>query len=187
MLPDTARPATYFLGGNSSGIGLNHTSNHWFTTAAGGALQKVIDTMFKGGWGAVGVNDGSLTWGGLFDIKANWVPSHHGHRDGTEVDLSFNYPSKISEEQKAKTYAELCKANNAAFNVQTLWHQDDGYPPHFHLYLDGTGLTSQAGGGPCCTQYQITRVKKDKNGAPLLKDGKPVQETVKLCNETSPR
>jgi hypothetical protein len=188
MLPDTAKPATYTLVGNTVGFGLNHKSNHWFTTPAGAVLQKVVDAMFMTGWGAVGVNDGSLVWGGLFDIKGGWTPSHDGHRVGTEVDLSVINPRKVTDEQKKKTYAELCKKNNTAFSIQTLWHQDDGYPEHFHMYLDGNGLTSQAKGGPCCARYKTTRAKVDKNGEPVLgKNGKPLQETVALCQETSPR
>ena len=144
--------------------------------------------MFDTGWGAVGVNDGSLMWGGLFDIRGGWTPSHSEHRTGSEVDLSVTNPRSITGLQKKKTYAELCKKENTAFSIQTLWHQDDGYPEHFHMYLDGTGLTREAGGGPCCTRYKTTRVKKDKNGAPVLdKNGVPVQETVALCEETTPR
>ena len=151
-------------------------------------LNKVVDTMFNTGWGAVGVNDGSLVWGGLFDIVGGWTPSHHEHRSGNEVDISVTNPKKATAEQKKKTYAELCKKYNTAFSVQTLWHQDDGYPEHFHMYLDGTGLTSKAGGGPCCAHYKTTRAKKDKSGNPVLdKAGNPVQETVALCEETNPR
>ena len=176
MLPDTAKPATYTL----VGVTGNHKSNHWFSSASVVTLGKVADAMFNTGWGAVGVNDGSLVWGGLFDIKGGWTPSHHEHRAGTEVDLSVTNPRQVTNEQKKKTYAELCKKDNTAFSIQTLWHQDDGYPEHFHMYLDGVGLTSQAGSGPCCARYKTTRVKLDKNG-------KPVQETVALCEETSPR
>ena len=184
LLADTKVPLSYTLVGQTT----NHTSNHWFLPKSRDTLAIVVDTMFNTGWGAVGVNDGSLVWGGLFDIKGGWTPSHHEHRSGNEVDISVTNPRLASALQKKKTYAELCKKDNTAFSLQTLWHQDDGYPEHFHMYLDGTGLTSQAGGGPCCARYKTTRAKKDKNGNPVLdKGGNPVRETVALCEETSPR
>ncbi len=185
MLSDTKTPANYSLVGQITG---KHTSNHWFLPKAKETLVTIVDTMVRTGWGAVGINDGSLVWGGLFDISGNWKPSHSGHRTGNEVDLSFNNPRLISNVQKRTTYTELCKKDNAAFSVQTLWHQDDGYPPHFHLYLDGVGLTSEAKGGPCCERYNTKRAKQKKDGSPVLDaSGNPVQETVALCEETSPR
>ena len=184
MLADTKLPPSYTMVGQTG----NHSSNHWLTSGSVVTLGKVTEAMFKSGWGAVGVNDGSLVWGGLFDIKGAWTPSHHEHRTGSEVDLSVTNPRSITSVQKKKTYAELCKKENTAFSIQTLWHQDDGYPEHFHMYLDGAGLTREAAGGPCCARYKTTRVKKDKNGAPVLdKNGVPVQEIVALCEETTPR
>jgi hypothetical protein len=184
MPPDTKVPPRYTLVGQTA----NHSSNHWFTLSSRNTLYMVVDVMVKTGWGAVGINDGSLIWGGLFDIKGNWSPSHSEHRTGNEVDISVTNPGLVSASKKKNTYAELCKKENTAFSLQTLWHVDDGYPEHFHMYLDGTGLTSQAGGGSCCARYKTTRAKNDTNGNPVLDAaGKPVQETVALCEETSPR
>lgn len=184
MPPDSKVPPRYTLVGQTA----NHASNHWFTLSSRNTLYMVVDAMVKTGWGAVGINDGSLMWGGLFDIKGNWSPSHSEHRTGNEVDISVTNPGLVSAAKKKTTYAELCKKENTAFSLQTLWHVDDGYPEHFHMYLDGTGLTSQAGGGPCCARYKTTRAKKDRNGNPVLDTGgKPVQETVALCEETSSR
>lgn len=181
---DTMSPPRYTLVGQTG----RHGSNHWFLPDSLKVLTKVANAMFETGWGAVGVNDGSLIWGGLFDIKGGWTPSHSEHRAGDEVDLSVTNPRSITGSQKKKTYVELCKKENTAFSIQTLWHQDDGYPEHFHMYLDGTGLAREAGGGPCCARYKTTRVKKDRDGNPVLdKNGLPLQEKVALCEETSPR
>ena len=121
MLTDIAKPAPYILVGNTGGVGLNHKSNHWCRSAAVVTLGKCVDAMFKTGWGTVGVNDGRLMWNGLFDIKGNWTTPHSKHRTGTEVDISFNNPNEIVEEQKKETYAELRSANTTAFSIQTLW------------------------------------------------------------------
>lgn len=104
MLPDTAKPPSYTLVGNLTYPGSNHKSNHWFTATAGGVLQKVVDALFETGWGVVGVNDGSLPLGGLFDINAGWKPWHKERRTGTEVYFSFNNPRAITEQQRQKAY-----------------------------------------------------------------------------------
>lgn len=36
------------------------------------------------------LNDASLIWGGLFDIKGKWKPAHEGHRKGIEIDVKAN-------------------------------------------------------------------------------------------------
>ncbi len=36
------------------------------------------------------LNDASLPWGGLFDIKGGWAPNHVGHRKGVVVDVRAN-------------------------------------------------------------------------------------------------
>lgn len=184
---DTAKPARFVLVGATA----NHNSNHWFMPASTVSLGRIVEAMQKSGWGTVGVNDGSLVWGGLFDVAGDWQEKPNGHQEhrvGTEVDLSFFRPNPISEDQKKRTYSELCKKDAVTLDVQTLWHKDDGSRyPHFHVYLDGNGLTKDAGRGPCCALYKIIRPKV-KNGVPVLDGGgKPVLESVKLCEETSPR
>lgn len=176
---DTRTPKTYILIGGDTPLGKNHPDNHYFTEAAKVTLKEVTKSMFDLGQGVVGVNDGSLHDGGLFDIKGLWAPSHFEHRSGTEVDLSFTNPKRIGGKAFEDTYEELCKKKNAAFDIQTLWHKADGIEPHFHMYLDGTGLRTDAG-GRCCAQ--VTAPKKDKDGNPILdKKGKPV--LTKICEQ----
>lgn len=189
LTADTATPRQYTLVGNTAAPGLNHPSSHWFAPTSLKVLEKVIGIMNTTGWGAVGVNDGSLPWGGLFDIYGKWAPpSHQGHRDGTEVDISFTLPKSPTDALKKKTFDKLCEKENTTLDIQTLWHKDDGYKEHYHIYLDGTGLGSNAAGGNCCTSYKITRAKKNKDGTPVLdRSGKVVTEQVFLCEEVAPR
>ena len=176
LTADTLQPARYILVGNTGSPGKNHVGNHWFTSQSRGGLFKVIEVMRDSGWGQVGVNDGNLEWGGLFDIYGNWAPSHESHREGNEVDISFSRPTPPSSKQKKTTYDKLCEKGNTALDVQTLWHKDDGFQEHYHLYLDGTGLRKDAG-GKCCTQ--VKQAKKDKLGQPVLDAaGKAVMATA---------
>ena len=176
LTADTLQPARYILVGNTGSPGKNHVGNHWFTSQSRSGLFKVIEVMRDSGWGQVGVNDGNLEWGGLFDIYGNWAPSHESHREGNEVDISFSRPTPPSSKQKKTTYDKLCEKGNTALDVQTLWHKDDGFQEHYHLYLDGTGLRKDAG-GKCCTQ--VKQAKKDKLGQPVLNAaGKAVMATA---------
>lgn len=182
---DTAKPPQYALVGAISG---KHTSNHWFTPKARDTLLYVVNFMYETGWGNVGVNDGSLTWGGLFDVKDSWKTPHSEHRVGTEVDIAFQRPKAITDTQKKKAYSELCKKDNAALDVQTLWHEDDLFPDHFHIYLTGQGLTSKAKGAPCCMSYVKWEPEFNKDKTPIIgKDGKPKLKAVSYCEETTPR
>lgn len=175
LTADTQQPASYILVGNTGYPGQNHVGNHWFTSSSVNGLNQVIEVMRDSGWGQVGINDGNLEWGGLFDIKGNWAPSHESHHAGNEVDISFSRPKPPSSKQKKTTYDKLCEKGNTALDVQTLWHKDDGFQEHYHLYLDGTGLRKDAG-GKCCTQ--VKQAKKDKLGQPVLNAGKPVMVTA---------
>jgi hypothetical protein len=183
LTADTGTPRTFTLVGNTGYPGTNHLGNHYFTAAAKETLVNgVIPTLAKAGWGVVGVNDGSLKDGGLFDIKGNWAPSHAEHRKGTEVDLSFRNPKGVGDKTVRDAYKELCKKEGVAFDVQTLWHKNDGYEPHYHIYLNGSGLRSGAS-QKCCESYKGP--KKDKDGNVVLdKKGNPVMAT--MCEEQNP-
>jgi hypothetical protein len=183
LTADTGTPRTFTLVGNTGYPGTNHLGNHYFTEAAKLTLTTgVIPTMFNAGWGVVGVNDGSLKDGGLFDIKGNWTQSHAEHRKGTEVDLSFKNPKVVGDKTVRDAYKELCKKEGVSFDIQTLWHKNDGYEPHYHIYLNGSGLRSGAV-QKCCESYKGP--KKDKDGNVVLdKKGNPVMAT--MCEEQNP-
>ena len=166
LTADKGTPKTFNLVGNTNYPGTNHPGNHYFTAAAKETLVNgVIPTMIEAGWGVVGVNDGSLKDGGLFDINGNWTTSHAGHRIGTEVDISFKQPKGVGDKTVREAYKELCKKDGAAFDIQTLWHKNDGYEPHYHIYLNGLGLPSGSK-EKCCERNRTP--KKDKEGNIVL-------------------
>jgi hypothetical protein len=130
----------YTLQGNTSALGRNHRGNHYFTKNASDNLIKFIDTLAVLGWKPVAVDDGSLMWGGRFDIKASWGGSHQEHRTGEEVDISV---VRGTDPKKTKSaYDEFCEDKKVEVPTAILWHdvplnQGGAYPPHFHLRLNG--------------------------------------------------
>lgn len=136
--PDSQSPARYTLIGETT----THPVNHYFSTAAIQAFYGLL-RVFQSpelNWGALGINDSSLVWGGRFDIGAGWSGAHHEHLEGDEVDISFYRPNGISAELRRKTYDKL--AEGEVFkSPQTLWHVNDnpstGSKAHFHVYLLG--------------------------------------------------
>lgn len=133
---DSAAPARYKLIGSTG----KHAANHFFTTDAKEALKIMLSTFAEFNWGIVGVNDASLIWGGRFDIAGAWGGSHHEHRDGQEVDISFYNPGGIPPATRQKVYDDLRTAQGIA-TPEVLWHLQDnsgtGSKAHFHVYLLG--------------------------------------------------
>jgi hypothetical protein len=147
-------PARYTLVGNYGDSGntyqrFNHTDTQFLSESAWEVLDDLIDTFIELGWGQVGINDSSLEWGGMFDISGKWLEpilnslgkyttgGHAEHRDGQQVDISFMRPASISNALRQKVFDEVCDGDGSALPPAVLWHQNDGYPPHFHIYLTG--------------------------------------------------
>lgn len=84
--------------GNTTTRGLRHPSNHnaspelhAFVRALAAlynarAPLEVIPTA----QGSFGLNDMSITTGGIFDIEGNWSMPHQRHRFGTDCDIDRN-------------------------------------------------------------------------------------------------
>ena len=145
--PDTETPPRYTLVGNvgdaSNGYKtFQHNITHYLTEQSWSNLKTLISTFIDLGWGQIGINDASLEWGGLFDIEGKWTTSggHAEHRDGKQVDISFVRPLSVSSDKRQKVFDEVCASKGAALPV-VLWHQNDGYAPHFHIYLTGQSVT----------------------------------------------
>ncbi len=156
---DTQTPARYVLVGQLA----QHPNSHNLTAAALGMLSDIVDTFRSLGWGQVGINDASLEWGGMFDIEGRWLQSyinnrgqsvtggHAEHRNGEQVDISFNRPVGVPATMRRRAYDEVCTNNRTALSPDILWHQTDGYAPHFHIYLTGRGGNSPTGQNNQCT------------------------------------
>ena len=148
----TSSPPKHTLRGADS----KHSSNHWFSLAATENLETLVKTFNALGWKPVGINDGSLNWGGSFDIDGNWVVGrkHAEHRIGEEVDISFavGVPPAVIK----NSYDFLCRDKKVDIPSTLLWHdiplnQGGAYPPHFHVRLDGQYTVSPNTGksAPC--------------------------------------
>ncbi len=129
-----ANPSKYTIIGTTT----KHISNHYLTEASVEALNELLKIMKAEGWTNPGINDASLVWGGLFDIGGSWTPSHHEHREGNEVDISFYRPAGVSDALRQKVFDKL--KNGYSFGLpQVLWHLKDNPSTksfaHFHVYL----------------------------------------------------
>ena len=157
---DTQTPPRYVLVGQTSG----HRKNHFVSEGSWKALKLVVDTFLALGWGQVGINDASLEWGGMFDIEGKWLKpymnnkgkwvtgGHAEHRNGEQVDISFARPASVSMQLRKKAYREVCNNNRTSLSPDILWHENDGYAPHFHIYLTGKAGAPAAGKNNQCTE-----------------------------------
>jgi hypothetical protein len=111
-----------------------HTGQYWLSVAARINLDYLIDAFNEKGWGTVALNDASLIWGGRYDINGNWDRPHAGHRDGTEIDISFSRAGNPIPVQKQDTfYKEFCGKQAVEIPFNILHHFVK--LPHFHVYL----------------------------------------------------
>lgn len=120
-LQDLGPGANYNLIGAVPGI---HTDNHYGTPAFNTKLVTVANNYavafpnFK-----LDLNDMSLVWGGLFDINANWMPSHRTHRFGVNLDLrSITIPQGQRNQLR-----KIIKNSGIQFILE------ETTPPHWHL------------------------------------------------------
>lgn len=157
---DTQTPPRYVLVGQRP----EHRKSHFVTEAGLDALNQVIRVFARLGWGQVGINDASLEWGGMFDIEGKWLKpymnnkgkwvtgGHAEHRNGEQVDISFARPASVSMQLRKKAYREVCNNNRTSLSPDILWHENDGYAPHFHIYLTGKVGAPAAGKNNQCTE-----------------------------------
>lgn len=84
-----------FVGGEA---GKAHTDNHYLTPTASnilGQLAREYHQQFPFS-PVLRVNDASLTWGGVLDIKGTWSEPHKEHRRGSVVDVRANNDARTA-------------------------------------------------------------------------------------------
>jgi hypothetical protein len=78
--------------GFTSEHGGSNAFNHWMTSNAAYMIWYTT-TNFRAQFpdvGRIAINDMSLPFGGIFDLKQNWQGSHFNHSRGTSVDVRNN-------------------------------------------------------------------------------------------------
>lgn len=70
-----------------TGVEPPHPGSHYGTLETLDRIRAMATDYFTLHGESIGVNDISLIWGGLFDIRGNWAPPHDGHRLGRSVDI----------------------------------------------------------------------------------------------------
>jgi hypothetical protein len=83
------------------GVNSMHSSNHWVTPAMSHFISNVASDFKKIFPDSEGlkINDGSLIWGGLFDISNDWRRPHSSHRRGNDIDLDDLSQTELIELQ----------------------------------------------------------------------------------------
>lgn len=83
----------WWLTGQTGG----HGSNHFGTPHAIARIQAMATVYFDLYGESIGVNDMSLSGGGLFDHRSTWAPPHHSHRTGTSVDIDRCAQTRVKQ------------------------------------------------------------------------------------------
>lgn len=99
-----------------------HPSPYWVTPQMKVALEDVAQEFYLATNIKTTITDGSLQFGGVFDINKNWQPPHIEHRDGQTVDARI-WPH--TEEQK-KIFERLCSQRG----LRADRHSN---PAHWHI------------------------------------------------------
>lgn len=81
-----------------------HTENHYAEASVIDAMIKIANEYYGATETTLGINDISLSWGGLFDIGNNWATPHSSHRKGTDVDISI----KVYDPDENEYIEKLC-------------------------------------------------------------------------------
>lgn len=120
--------------GHVGSSGGRQRGEYYLTAEAASNLDVLISNFAEEGWGIVGLNDASLNWGGLYDLKNNWSSPHSEHRVGEEIDISFKRAGNVVSTAKQNSfYKKFCEDKKAEVPFSILHHYV--LIPHFHVRL----------------------------------------------------
>ncbi|HCH0920160.1 penicillin-insensitive murein endopeptidase [Vibrio parahaemolyticus] len=114
---------------NSKGLVLvgktsKHKSNHWGKVKLCKAISELGSSFYDEFKKHLYINDMSLQFGGLFDIKGNFKAPHKTHLNGEHVDINLT-----TMNEKEKKFFEI-RAKELGFIVEV--HRN---PIHWHLKI----------------------------------------------------
>lgn len=119
----------------ATGIKTTHPDNHYGNATFNQKLESIASNYYEKfhcyekaedgshlGYQAIGVNDMSLPYGGLFDVDNNWKPPHSspGHAKGLAADIRVRDPiefpktaknSIIYDEEVIAEFLKICAAH----------------------------------------------------------------------------
>jgi hypothetical protein len=134
ILVDNLFPLSSGVGYALVGSTAEHPANHYGTAGFVAALQNV-GTDFASAYPSIQLryNDMSLVWGGLFDCGSScngtwWNTPHSEHRNGTNMDLSFdcleNGSRRRLRESERDQLMEILAQNHVyiGFTHSDHWH-----------------------------------------------------------------
>jgi murein endopeptidase len=105
-----------------------HFNNHFGTSGLNNAIKKIAKEYAALNAGIkLRINDMSLEYGGLFDVRNNWSSPHKGHRKGLNVDIGFSGLDKNDRcvaLNKQNLYGKILKATKK----EPYTHTD-----HYHI------------------------------------------------------
>ncbi|MDE0018550.1 MAG: hypothetical protein OXU51_20365 [Candidatus Poribacteria bacterium] len=138
-----------------------HPDNHYVTNEVATALRRLAKDWRKY-WndlpkaerdkydtsvGTLHINDCSLKLGGLFDINANWSPSHNTHRTGFDTDIRTDkvansartggIPPRVMPNSNFDHKAKFEELVDDAYPGATILHENKGEAnpnEHFHIF-----------------------------------------------------
>lgn len=110
-----------------------HGQSHHLSSEALGPLTLLARDYFLAYGEYLRINDASLPWGGLFDIKSErpWLPPHKEHRCGRAIDVRGNgADGEAVPLSRDSSFKSLAKKHGVEVHPEKL-------PPHYHLWLLG--------------------------------------------------